>query len=88
MGPSNLTTSVTAGKSYMVPKLARDRSNWITWKSQTLTTLAVGWGVTCHIEGTARDPPQIPTFPYNHPLMEDEEDRLEKAEKCWEDYHQ
>ena len=88
MGPGDPTTSVTAGKSYTVPKLARDGSNWITWKSQTFATLAVGWGVTCHIKGTARELPKIPMFPSNHPLMEDEKDCLKKAEKCWDNYHQ
>jgi len=88
MGPSNPTTSITAGKSYAVSKLAHDGSNWITWKSQTLATLAVGWGVTRHIEGTARELPKMPTVPSNRPLTEDEEDCLEKAEKRWDDYNQ
>ena len=88
MGPSNPTTSITAGKSYAIPKPVWDGSNWIMWKSQTLAALAVGQGVTCHIKGTSREPPKIPTFPPNHPLMEDEEDCLKKAEKHWDDYHQ
>ena len=81
MGPGDPTTSITAGKSNAIPKLVRDGSNWITWKSQTLAMLVVGHGVTCHIKDTAREPPQIPTFPSNHPIMEDEEDCLKKAEK-------
>jgi len=87
MGPGDTTTS-TAGKSYTIPKLTRDGSNWVTWKSQTLAMLAVGQGVICHIEGTARQPPQIPTFPTNCSLTDDEEDRLEKAVKCWDNYNQ
>ena len=27
-------------------------------------------------------------FPTTCPLMSDEEDQLEKAERCWDDYHQ
>ena len=88
MGPGNSITSTTAGKSYSVPKLAQDGSNWVTWKSQTLATLAVGQGIICHIEDTARQPPQIPNFPTNHSLTDDEEDHLERVEKCWDDYNQ
>ena len=88
MAPGNLTTSTTTGKSYSIPKFALDGSNWITWKSQTLATLAVGQGVTHHIKGTARQPPQIPIFPTNHSLTDDEEDCLEKAEKHWDNYNQ
>ena len=33
-------------KPYAIPKLARDGSNWITWRSQTLAMLAVSQG--CH----------------------------------------
>jgi len=88
MGPIDSTVSTDIPKPYVVPKLAWDGSNWITWKSQTLAMLAVGWGVTHHIKGTAREPPKIPTFPTSCSLMEDEEDHLEKAEKCWDDYNQ
>ena len=88
MAPSDSTTSTTTGKSYSIPKLTWDGSTWVTWKSQTLATLSVGQGVTHHIEGTARQPPQIPTFPTNCSLTDDEEDCLEKAEKRWDDYNQ
>ena len=54
MGPSDLATSTTTGKSYSIPKLTWEGSNWITWMSQTLATLAVGQGVTHHIKGTSR----------------------------------
>ena len=86
MGPVDPTTSTAAPKSYAIPKLAQDRSNWIMWKSQRLAILAVGQVVTHHIEGTAREPPKIPTFPPNCSLTEDEEDHLEKVEKHWDNY--
>src|SRR5882724_9546845 len=88
MGPSDPATSTATSKSYAVPKLVQDGLNCITWKSQTLAMLAVGQGVTHHIEGTARQPHQIPTFPTNRQLMSEEEDHLEKAEKRWDDYYQ
>jgi len=88
MGPGDPATSTATSKSNAVPKLAQDGSNWIMWKSQTLAMLAVGRGVTCHIEGTARQPPQIPTFPTNCQLMSKEEDCLKKAENSWDDYYQ
>ena len=77
-----------AGKSYAIPKLAKDGSNWITWKSQTLATLAASRGVAQHLEGTVWELAMVPVFPTTHPLMSDEEDWLEKAERCWDDYHQ
>ena len=86
MGPSDLATSTTTGKSYSIPKLTWEGSNWITWMSQTLATLAVGQGVTHHIKGTTREPPKIPTFLDNCKLTS-EEDSLKKAEKCWDDYY-
>ena len=64
MGPGKPMSSTTATKSYMIPKLANDSSNWITWKSQMLTYLTT------------------------HSLTTDEEDCLEQAERCWDDYHQ
>jgi len=46
-------------------------------EESTLATLAVSRGVTAY-QGTAREPPKIPTFPtIIHSLRE--EDRLEKA---------
>ena len=88
MGPGEPMSSTTAMKSYMIPKLAKDGSNWITWKSQTLATLAASHGVMCHIESTARQPTAIPTYTTTHSLTADKEDRLEQAERCWDDYHQ
>src|SRR6266481_4901695 len=87
MGPGNPTPS-GASKSYVIPKLAWDGSNWISWKTQTLATLAVSRGVSRHIEGTAREPPPIPTFPSNRSLTVEEDERLEKAEKRWDEYYQ
>jgi len=88
MGPGKPMSSTTATKSYMIPKLAKDGSNWITWKSQMLATLVASCGVMRHIEGTARQPTAIPTYPTTCSLTTDEEDCLEQAERCWDDYHQ
>ena len=91
MGPSEPTLPGSARKSYIIPKLGQDGSNWITWKIQTLTMLAVSWGVMQHIEGTDREPLVIPTFlasPVSWLLMQEEEECLERAEKWWDKYHQ
>jgi len=50
--------------------------------------LAVGWGVTHHIQGTAREPPKITNFPNNHQLTSEEEDCFGKVEKHWDNYYQ
>src|SRR5882672_4089569 len=88
MGPAEPTNSSNGPKSFSISKLARDGSNWITWKCQTLTTLAASHGVMRHIQGTARAPPPIPTFPTTRPLTADEEDQLEASEKCHDEYDQ
>ena len=41
-----------------------------------------------HIDGTTQAPPPVPVFPSNCPLTDDEEEWLEKAEKCHDDYDQ
>jgi len=69
-------------------KLACDGSNWITWKSQTLVMLEASCGVMHHIEGTAQALPVIPISPSNCPLTANEEEQLETAEKCHDDYDQ
>jgi len=69
-------------------KLTHDGSNWITWKSQMLTTLAPSHGFMHHIEGTAQVPPAIPIFPTGHALTEAEEEWLETAKKCHDEYDQ
>ena len=88
MGPSEPTLPGSATKLYVIPKLTWDGSNWITWKTQTLMTLKASCGVMQHIEGSAREPPMIPTFPTNHSLMQDEDEHLERAEKRWDEHHQ
>ena len=88
MGPVEPVSLTIAGKSFMVPKLAKDGSNWITWKNQTLATLAANHGVMRHIEGTARTPPTIPIAPTGCQLTEEEETKMGNAEKQWDDYHQ
>ena len=88
MGPGEPMSSTTAMKSNTIPKLAKDGSNWITWKSQMLATLVASHGVMRHIEGTARQTTAIPTYPTTCSLTTDEEDHLEQAERPWDDYHQ
>ena len=88
MAPTEPTSSTNRLKYYSVAKLAHDSSNWITWKSQMLMTLAASCGVMCHIEGTAQVPPAIPIFPTGHALTEAEEEWLETAKKCHDEYDQ
>jgi hypothetical protein len=87
---SDESNSIPAGKSkfFPTPRLASDGSNWITWKKQTLTTLMSIKGVDCHINGTARIPPPIPTYPNGYALTDDEVVELEKLEEKWDSYNQ
>ena len=40
MGPTEDSSNASIKvKSYSIPRLATDRSNWITWKQQTLSSL-------------------------------------------------
>ena len=71
----------------MVPKLAWDGLNWVTWKTQTIATLALNKGVMRHLNGMIRIPNEILTYLDSHVISEDEEDALEKAEKHWDEYH-
>ena len=81
MGPAEPTMPSSTPKSFAIPKLARDGTNWVTWKSQTLATLAMTRGARRHLEGTARIPPMLPTYPTSHTLTEKEEEELEELEK-------
>ena len=89
MGPNDSTSS-SAGKikSYSIPWLQTDGTNWITWKQQTLNSLMSNKGVQWHIEGTACTPPAIPTYPPTHTLSDDELEELEKIEEKWDTYNQ
>ena len=88
MGPEDSTSSSTKVKAYSIPRLAADRSNWITWKQQTLSSLMSIKGVQRHLNGTAHVPPSIPMHPPNHLLNEDELDELDKIEEKWDVYNQ
>ena len=89
MGPDDTNASSTGtSKGYTVPKLARDGSNWVTWKSRMLAILVSTRGIMWHIEGTACMPAPLPTDPANHHYTELEEEELEKKEKRWDHYHQ
>ena len=87
MGSKDSTGSSTKVKAYSIPRLAADRSNWITWKQETLSSLMLIKGVQRHLDGTARVPPPIPMHPPNHLLDEDELDELDKIEEKWDMYN-
>ena len=74
--PNNMTAPTSKG--YSIPKLAHDGSNWMTWKSQTLATLAASRGVSRHVEGTVRTPPPVPKFDPKHVITEEEDERMQK----------
>ena len=40
MGPDDPTLTGSTSKSYVILKLVWDGSDWITWKTQTLTPVA------------------------------------------------
>ena len=88
MAPVDPTMSTANPKSFTVPKLACNGSNWVTWKSQTMATLSSTRGMKRHLDGMARVPPAIPTYPKGHTLTEEEEDELDDLERCWDDYNQ
>jgi len=88
MGPGEPVSLTGASKYFVLPKLVKDGSNWITWKSQTLATLATNCGVMRHIEGTVQTPPTIPTTLTGCQLTEEEETKMENMDKRWDYYHQ
>ena len=53
-----------------------------------LATLVSNKGVMQHLNGLAQQPSKIPVYAATHIITEDKEDALEKAEKCWDEYHQ
>ena len=63
MGLTELAAPPANSKSYSIPKLACDGTNWITWKSQTIATLSATCGARWHLERTACISPLIPTYP-------------------------
>ena len=81
MGPAD---NNNGAKGFVIPKLARDGSNWVTWKTQTLATLGSNKGVMRHLNGTVRVPDPLPA----HAISESEEEAYDKAEKRWDDYYQ
>ena len=88
MGPIDPAMSTANPKSFPIPKLACDGSNWVTWKSQMMATLSSTRGAKRHLNGTARVPPVIPTYPKGHTLTEEEEDKLDDLERRWDNYNQ
>jgi hypothetical protein len=88
MGPAEPVMPTSTPKSFAIPKLSQDGSNWVTWKSQTLATLTLTRGAQRHLDGTARIPPAIPTYPDGHTLTDEEEEKLDNLERHWNDYNQ
>ena len=88
MGLEDSGSSSMKVKSHKTPRLATNRSNWITWKQQTLNSLLSSKGVHRHIQGTIRMPPPISSYPNGHTLDDDEMEELEKIEKRWDLYNQ
>ena len=84
----NDTTSNPGMRAFLVPKLACNRFNWVTWKTQVLATLASNKGVMQHLDGSAQQPSNICVYADTHIITEDKEDAIEKGEKCWVKYHQ
>ena len=84
MGPADNNGS----KTFSIPKLARDGSNRVAWKTQTLATLGSNKGVMRHLDGKAQQSARIPEFAPNHTLDEDEVEALEAAGRRWDEYHQ
>ena len=87
MSPEDSGSSSMKAKSYMIPRLATEVSNWITWKQQTLNSLLSLKGVLRHIQGTICMLPPIPSYPNGHTLDNDEMEELEKIEEKWELYN-
>ena len=89
MGPAEDSTNASMKvKSYSIPRLATDRSNWITWKQQTLSNLRSNKGIQRHLEGMAYAPPAIPEYPEGHTLFMDKVEDLEEIEEKWDMYNQ
>ena len=88
MGPEDSGSSSMRRKSHTIPRLATNRSNWITWKQQTLNILLSSKGVHRHIQGTGHIPPPIHTYPNGHILDKDELEELEKIEEKWDMHNQ
>ena len=74
MGPVDPAMSTANLKSFAVPKLARDGSNWVTWKSQMMATLSSTCGAKRHPDGTARVPLACPK---RRTLTEEEENEMD-----------
>ena len=88
MFPTDNAASSSRLKSFTVLKLTQDGLDWVTWKMQTIAMLASNKGVMRHLNGMIRIPNKILTYLDSHIISEDEQDALEKAEKCWDKYHQ
>ena len=80
MAPADNTSNGTKG--LVIPKLAWDGSNWITWKTQTLAMLGSNRGVMRHLNSTVKVPDLLKD------IDESDEEAYEKAERCWDDYYQ
>ena len=88
MGLEDSTSTSIKEKSYSIPRLTANGSNWIIWKQQTLSSLISNKVVQRHLEGTVCLPPAIPEYPDGQTLLTDEVDELEKIEEKWDIYNQ
>ena len=84
MGPDT-TTSTGFSKSYAVPMLLIKGSNWSTWNTKTLEILHTTKGVAHHLDRTTCKPLPLPSSIFEM-LDDEEEEKLEKLEKCWDKY--
>ncbi|GBE88951.1 Retrovirus-related Pol polyprotein from transposon TNT 1-94 [Sparassis crispa] len=64
----SLTSESHLSHLNIVPKLAADGSNWITYKERMFTVMG-SRGLLRHLQGTARRPPNPPPFPMPSPAQ-------------------
>ena len=64
----SISSSAGKIKSYSIPWLQADGTDWVTWKQQTPSSLMSNKCVQRHLEGTAHSPPAIPKYPDGYTL--------------------
>ena len=72
-------------KLLAVKRLATDGINWPLWKA-ALMSYFKSRNLLKHVDGTADQPPDPPTFLKGHILTDDEEAKVDKAEERLEKY--
>ena len=81
MGP----TTNKPDKQLAVNRLATDGMNWPLWKA-TLMSYFKSRNLLKHVDGSADQPPNSPTFPKGPILTDDEEAKVDEAEERLERY--